>query len=450
MSNRCFTLLGASLLIFWLLPLDSVGANRSIETSLPLVTNGESRQQRANHESEPARTEPASTQPAEKQDAAPDVQDAPDPSEPTVDPQLEPAPTPPERNDVNGPGPAPTADPVSDAPVDPEPAASGLIGDTMPSTDPTMPHLATEDLPVIAAPPPLQPEDLEAVTEALSARLMAIERSLSGQQDRAMAMVISSNRMALIVAGTFAGVGILGILLAAWVLARVLNRFSDVVMTLPLGQQLGRTSSLATLGYDETHPATTTGFEQVSARFLGAIEQLERRIRELEIAPPSRTHSSSGSQGNGGLQTAETTDASQGKIQPDSDSAGVLTEGIETREGAPERSEDEDIGSHHRVQDHLARGETLLQSDKVEEALEQFEDALALEPRNADALIKRGMALERLQRMEAALESYDRAIASNESLTLAYLHKGAVCNRLQRYREALECYERALQTEQKP
>jgi tetratricopeptide (TPR) repeat protein len=97
----------------------------------------------------------------------------------------------------------------------------------------------------------------------------------------------------------------------------------------------------------------------------------------------------------------------------------------------------------------LVEGETLLQQDRYEDALDRLEDVLALEPSNAEALIKRGMALERLQRMEAALESYDRAIASNGSLTLAYLHKGAVCNRLQRYREALECYERALQTEHK-
>jgi tetratricopeptide (TPR) repeat protein len=97
----------------------------------------------------------------------------------------------------------------------------------------------------------------------------------------------------------------------------------------------------------------------------------------------------------------------------------------------------------------LGKGQALLNLGEAEQALSCFDQAVALSPNHADALVKRGMALEKLQRMEAAIESYDRAIAANASMTLAYLYKGAVCNRLQRFREALECYENALKSEQK-
>jgi len=62
--------------------------------------------------------------------------------------------------------------------------------------------------------------------------------------------------------------------------------------------------------------------------------------------------------------------------------------------------------------------------------------------------VKKGLALERLQRMEQAIESYDQALAVDGTSTLAYLYKGAVCNRLQRFQEALDCYEKALRSEQ--
>jgi tetratricopeptide (TPR) repeat protein len=188
----------------------------------------------------------------------------------------------------------------------------------------------------------------------------------------------------------------------------------------------------------------------VSARFLGAIEQLEQRIRELERPPHSPPHHRG--TGNGAQKPAPVTpDTVQPEPVATESNPVVPSKVVVSETPQPARTTANQANELHRqVEELLVEGENLLQQDRLEEALEQFEDALALEPHNADALIKRGMALERLQRMEAALESYDRAIASNSSLTLAYLHKGAVCNRLQRYREALECYERALQTEHKP
>jgi tetratricopeptide (TPR) repeat protein len=436
MSNRCFILLGTGLLAVSFL-LASLHADRPPER-------------------DPA---PASTTTTPPQ---PQIEPEPPPPDPLVPDQPAVSPSPDTAPPIGTPPGAASAEPArttedsvpssngKDAPTAPEPppqpeeepAPIPIPTPVPPVSDPP----ATLPLETEPGPPPLQRADLDPLTS----RLAAIEENLAGQQQRAMELVVSSNRTALIVAGIFAGVGVLAILLAALVMARVLNRFSDVVMTLPAASPFGRTAAIPWSESPEIHPTTSTAVEQVSARFLGAIEQLEQRIRELER--PTHSPPRHGRTGNGAQKPAPvTTDPAQPESAVTDSNPVVPNEIVVTETPQPARTTPNQANELHRqVEELLVEGENLLQQDRTEQALEQFEDALALEPHNADALIKRGMALERLQRMEAALESYDRAIASNGSLTLAYLHKGAVCNRLQRYREALECYERALQTEHKP
>ncbi|MGD0059838.1 MAG: tetratricopeptide repeat protein, partial [Verrucomicrobiia bacterium] len=72
------------------------------------------------------------------------------------------------------------------------------------------------------------------------------------------------------------------------------------------------------------------------------------------------------------------------------------------------------------------------------------------DPTNAEAFVKKGMALEHLGTLDEAIDCYDRAIALDNSMTMAYLSKGGVFNRLERYGEALQCYEQALRAQQKP
>jgi tetratricopeptide (TPR) repeat protein len=97
----------------------------------------------------------------------------------------------------------------------------------------------------------------------------------------------------------------------------------------------------------------------------------------------------------------------------------------------------------------LGKGQALLNLDQTDQALECFDEILALDPNHTEALLRRGLALERMENWEKALESYDRAIALDGALTVAYLYKGGVCNKLQRHREALESYEHALRAERR-
>ena len=64
-------------------------------------------------------------------------------------------------------------------------------------------------------------------------------------------------------------------------------------------------------------------------------------------------------------------------------------------------------------------------------------------------MVKRAAALEKLGRDDDALADYNRAIAVDNSLVIAHLHKGGLLNRLRRYDEALNCYEQALLGQEK-
>ena len=184
--------------------------------------------------------------------------------------------------------------------------------------------------------------------------------------------------------------------------------------------------------------------EEVSHRFLGAIEKLEQRIVELEHTShrPSPAESQPGD-GNGDQPTE-----GDGNGGPLEFSVSALNQKQYGEIDAAADSAQPD--PHDQAALWIGKGQAFLNLGNVEDALSCFENALDAGPQHAaDAYVKRGLALERMEKMEDALESYNQAIAADDSMTLAYLYKGAVCNRLQRYREALDCYESALRCEQK-
>src|SRR5947207_14695940 len=282
-------------------------------------------------------------------------------------------------------------------------------------------------------------------TEALTQRLTLIQQALEAQHRRELDAVQNSNRATLMVAGALAATGLLGMFCLAFFLMRATNRLTEVAMTVPLSHALGTGYSPNVLTAGDSHLAVGNPTELASARFLGAIEQLEKRLRELEQtaqeAPSVGASNHANSQPN--PETA--------KAEANSDTkAAANTTRHEPEKNQSAWQEPASDSSHPpHVALLLAKGQTLLSLDKPAEALACLEEVISLDPRNAEALIKRGNALERLRRTEEALECYDRAIAVDSSLTTAYLYKGGVFNRLQRFEEALKCYEQALQTEQK-
>lgn len=263
-------------------------------------------------------------------------------------------------------------------------------------------------------------EAKEAATqnaEFLAGRLREIETALAAQRARELEAMQSSNRVMLIVAGTFATFGFVVMLLVAYFQWRTVNGLAEISTALPGPRALPPPEA----------PVVSIGpAEQSNVRLLGALERLEKRIYELEHLPQA--------------PLSDSPDISHGAV-----GGTLLTHGNGDSTGHSEHSEE--AAQAARIQMLVGKGLSMLNLDKPDAALGCFDEALSLDPKNSEALVRRGIALERLQMLNEALDSYDRAIAANGQMTIAYLHKGGLFNRMERFDEALACYEQALRTQ---
>lgn len=259
---------------------------------------------------------------------------------------------------------------------------------------------------------------------ALAGRLESLEAALAERRSRELDAMQSSNRVMLIVAGTFAGVGFLAMLLMVFFQWRAVNRLAEVATALPSARALGMGTPYGALGAGES-VVTAGPAERSNARLLGALERLEKRIYELEhtAQPPLPAPS---------LVTAAPLVAASPQPADSGDARETAT-----------------TADARNITALLGRGQALLDEDKPEAAAACLDELLQLQPDHAEALVKKGAALEKLRKLNEAIECYDRAIAADGSMTIAYLHKGGLFNRMEKFAEALECYEQALRTQEK-
>jgi tetratricopeptide (TPR) repeat protein len=249
--------------------------------------------------------------------------------------------------------------------------------------------------------------------KALTARLQGIEQALASQRAQELEAMQSSNKAMLIVAGLFAALGFLAMLFMAYFQWRTINRLAEISTALPLAHGFGSGPPVGALGAGDAHLVTVGPPEQSNQRLLGALEQLEKRIHQLEhTAHPLPNE-----------------DASPGQDA-----------------GTPPSPSNGDEAA--RITVLLGKGQSLLNLDQADQALACFDQVLALDANHPEALVKKGAALERLRKLDEAIACYDQAIASDNSLTVAYLYKGGLFNRMERFGEALECYEQALRTQE--
>ena len=249
------------------------------------------------------------------------------------------------------------------------------------------------------------------------ARLDEIQQTLMRQRAQELVALQSANRAMLFVAGSFAALGLLAMAFIACFQWRAINRLAEFSAAWPAVPALGPRASRAALEAGEARVVAEDPVGQSSQRLLGALERLEQRIRQLE-------HSSPPPLPDGGAPAPH---AAPAPLQPNG------------AQPAPEAAQ---------ITLLLGRGQSLLNLGQAAEALGCFEQALALEPNHAEALVRKGVALERLQKPDEAIACYDQAIAADASLTVAYLYKGGLFNRLERFNEALACYEQALRTQE--
>jgi tetratricopeptide (TPR) repeat protein len=254
---------------------------------------------------------------------------------------------------------------------------------------------------------------------ALSNRLQSIQESLLVQRANDLDEAQRTSHMLMGVLAIFATVGFAAVLLMVYFQSRAVTRLAEISTALASRRDMGFPAA-ASIDLPGREALTNDSVEQSNSRLLGLVHHLEKKIAELEQTA------------NLPLKEAR---VSSNNVEEQSTPEPELSPAL------PEKSPN--------FAKAMERGQALLAADRTDEALACFEEILAGDPNNAEALVKKGTALEKLRQPQEALECYDRAIAANSSLTIAYLHKGGLCSRLEKYGEAMECYERALHTQEK-
>ena len=255
--------------------------------------------------------------------------------------------------------------------------------------------------------------------ERMEARMKQLQATLLADRERQIQALEDSHRFTLKVVSLFAITGFLGMLVVALFLMRVMSRRMRVATSTALAHR-----PLDALGTGDQALVSLDPAEESSARFLTAIERLEKRIAEMEQEAVAPEPAGAGRPGD---IIAEP--------------VAAVTPASATAEPSPEQN---------HVAVLLGKGQTHLNLGQFDEALACFDEAIALDPANADAHVRKGSALEGKDQIDEAMAQYDRAIALDQTMTTAYLRKGGVYNRLERYGEALQCYEQALRTQQRP
>jgi tetratricopeptide (TPR) repeat protein len=251
-------------------------------------------------------------------------------------------------------------------------------------------------------------------TADLNARLQLLEQTVAAQHASENEAVQKAQRLTLILAGAFVVVGLTAMIFLAYLQWRTVTRLVELSALRPSARALDDGNASPLLPAGELHAAPgRVAVQLANTRLFNVVERLEKRILELE-------------------HTARV---------PLSE---IVSPAADGPNGAPPAAVGP--GRDTKVASLLAEGQSLLNDNEPEKALACFDQALALDPKRAETLIKKADALEKLDRFEEAIACYDDAIAADNSMTIAYLHKGGLFNRMSRYEEALQCYEHALHT----
>jgi tetratricopeptide (TPR) repeat protein len=255
--------------------------------------------------------------------------------------------------------------------------------------------------------------------DAMAARLQALEQNIAAQRASDIASSQKAQQLMLSLVAAFGSAGLAIMLLMVYFQWRVVRRLVDLPALQP---QL-----LAAPG---GQPPTLLGnaVGEANAKLFGAVDQLQKRILELEQSARGALPEKNPPATNGSHKISET--VSEAKS--------------ETKNGDSTVKDREEC-----VANLIVEGQALMDANNAEKALDCFDVALGLDAKHVEALVKKGGALEKLGRTDEAIACYDRAIEADNAATIAYLQKGGLFNRLARYDEALQCYEMALRTQEK-
>jgi len=90
------------------------------------------------------------------------------------------------------------------------------------------------------------------------------------------------------------------------------------------------------------------------------------------------------------------------------------------------------------------KGHMLFILDKYEEALEEYNKVLSMDPNDKDARKYKIEILMLMQNYEDVLEEYDKILANNPNDKEAHFSKAIILTKLKRFKEATEEYHQAI------
>lgn len=137
-------------------------------------------------------------------------------------------------------------------------------------------------------------------------------------------------------------------------------------------------------------------------------------------------------------------------IAPKADSTSVTpatTDPLAARrpKAAPEPADPAGTKTERPFMDASGRAYEAYQSNDFEAALTQYQDAIARNPNDAEALSNLGQVLVRLGKPEEALPYFDRAIALNGDRWAYVFNRARAASVLERWKESIDGYRRAQQ-----
>ena len=105
------------------------------------------------------------------------------------------------------------------------------------------------------------------------------------------------------------------------------------------------------------------------------------------------------------------------------------------------------FGGSLEAENYLISGDNLCSNGKYEEALEDYDIAIELQPTFAEAWIGKGVVYENLKRYEDSLNAYEKAIKLNDNMTEAWIGKGVVFFSLGQYDNSQRAFNKVIKLE---
>jgi tetratricopeptide (TPR) repeat protein len=102
------------------------------------------------------------------------------------------------------------------------------------------------------------------------------------------------------------------------------------------------------------------------------------------------------------------------------------------------------------AQDWYKKGAALDDQGKYDEAIQAFDNAIGIDPKDVDAWNYKGIALHKLGKYDEAIKAYDKAIELDYlEDTYAWYNKGLTLYQQGKYDEAIQAYDKAIETDPK-